>query len=266
MARRQRIAIPVSLFPFLSILACVIGVLTLMITGLAIGQMRNKGENPEEVERAREFLRLKAQAEADEADAAELTRRIDDMQRNRRRETNARQALAKIVEQKGQFEANQRTAAELAAQLQEQEQQAAQLEADAARRKQELAATRKAIDDQNAKLAADPRVTVQPGGTGVDLAPTFVECDARGIVIHEGAEHRAIARAAMSTSLDYIGVLDRAAQRPRGTVIFLVRPAGVANYYLARSIARSRYCRNGKLPVPGDGPLDLSVFEEMLKR
>ena len=37
--RRKSDAESVSLFPFLSILACVIGVLTLMITALALGQM-----------------------------------------------------------------------------------------------------------------------------------------------------------------------------------------------------------------------------------
>ena len=37
--RRRKKGVSVSLFPFLSILACVIGTLTLMITALALGQM-----------------------------------------------------------------------------------------------------------------------------------------------------------------------------------------------------------------------------------
>ena len=36
MARRKKRGIEISLFPFLSILACVIGVLTLMITGIVL--------------------------------------------------------------------------------------------------------------------------------------------------------------------------------------------------------------------------------------
>ena len=42
MARRRKKSITVSLFPFMSILACVIGTLTLMLTAMALGQMDNE--------------------------------------------------------------------------------------------------------------------------------------------------------------------------------------------------------------------------------
>ena len=52
MVRRRRSAEEtVSLFPFLSILACVIGVLTLMITAMALGQMEESGPSEEEIAR-----------------------------------------------------------------------------------------------------------------------------------------------------------------------------------------------------------------------
>ena len=60
MGRRKKRGDPsVTLFPFLSVLACVIGVLTLMITALAIGQMqenhdpRDKQRSPGPLQRQR---------------------------------------------------------------------------------------------------------------------------------------------------------------------------------------------------------------------
>ena len=95
--------------------------------------------------------------------------------------------------------------------------------------------------------------------------------DGRAVVIDLNAPKRslypiAIPRAAMATDLRFIKLLDRVAQQERGTVIFLVRPNGVGNYYHGKNIARTRYCRNGKLPVPGEGALDLSVFRNMLEK
>ena len=61
MARRAKTKVTVSLFPFMSILACVIGTLTLMLTAMALGQMDNdvvlsaeRYEKVETADRARE--------------------------------------------------------------------------------------------------------------------------------------------------------------------------------------------------------------------
>ena len=55
-------------------------------------------------------------------------------------------------------------------------------------------------------------------------------------------------------------LLDRVADNDKATIIFLVRDDGLATYELASRIARSRYARNGKLPVIGQGRIDLSLF------
>ncbi len=103
---------------------------------------------------------------------------------------------------------------------------------------------------------------IQPGGSGVALEPTFVECAAAGLVIYEGPEPHRVHRKDMATDKTFIALLQRIAKRPLATVIFLVRDDGLGSYYTASSIARKHYARNGKLPVIGHGNIDLSFFEK----
>ncbi|MEM7394085.1 MAG: hypothetical protein AAF492_17230, partial [Verrucomicrobiota bacterium] len=60
MARRAAQTAPdVSLFPFLSILACIIGALTLMITALSMSQLQS-GRDPKDIARAGAFVEMQA--------------------------------------------------------------------------------------------------------------------------------------------------------------------------------------------------------------
>ena len=56
------------------------------------------------------------------------------------------------------------------------------------------------------------------------------------------------------------------AKQPKGIVIFLVREDALDTYFAAYNIARGRYARAGKLPVIGQGQIDLSVFNELKKK
>jgi hypothetical protein len=123
-------------------------------------------------------------------------------------------------------------------------------------RKQELLAK---LEEKDKPQEAN--VVIRPGGSGVDLDPTFVECAASGVVVYEGDEPWRVRRADLKSDKDFLALLDRVAAEPKATVIFLVRDDGLGTYYAARSLARSHYARNGKLPVIGHGKIDLSVFE-----
>ena len=267
MARRNpKEGASVNLFPFLSILACVIGVLTLLITGLALQAMQNTGEDAPDIQRAEEYLALKKEHETD---AAALKKLQDDLQVRLRQGGRQFELQAKLVElekQKKALDENKEKSAKLAEQLKELDARSKELTEAIKLDESQLARKRDELKETKEKVEAAPGVIVRPGGTGVDLEPTFVECDGKGIVLHDTAEPKRILRAEMSTNLDYIGLLDRVALADKGTVIFLVRPNGVSNYYTARSIALSRYARNGKLPVPGEGALDLTMFRELLKK
>lgn len=52
--------------------------------------------------------------------------------------------------------------------------------------------------------------------------------------------------------------LRRVNSQQKGIVIFLIRPDGVSLYDQAIRIAENQKVRNGKLPLPGHGTLDLS--------
>ena len=43
-------------------------------------------------------------------------------------------------------------------------------------------------------------------------------------------------------------------------VIFLVRTKGISSWSLARQVCRARMCKNGKIPLDGEGEIDLSMF------
>lgn len=262
MARRQRDNLVVSLFPFLSILACVIGVLTLAITGLAISQLDDKGDNPEDVKRSEEFVAANNQIETATASIEDLKKRVANAQATQGENGALQKRLTRLEEQKKAIDEKKKL-------LTEMEARKAELIKQLDDNKKQLDDLRNRATATQAQLAeltkspGDPSVTILPGGTGVDLKPTFIECAKTGVVLHDGTG-RQIATGKMRTDLPFIQLLDTISQQDKGSVVFLVRPDGVSSYYTARSVAISRYCRNGKLPVPGQGPIDLSVFANAL--
>ncbi|MEX2213548.1 MAG: hypothetical protein WD768_05445 [Phycisphaeraceae bacterium] len=267
MARRKpRQGATVNLFPFLSILACVIGVLTLLITGLALQAMQDTGDDTPEVQRAQEYLALQKEQEKNDVTLKQMHDDIQLRLRQGGRQYDLQAKLVELEKQKKALDENQARAAKLNEELKELNEKSRELTEAIKLDETQLARKKDELKERKETIEAAPGVIVRPGGSGVDLVPTFVECDAKGIVMHDTAEPRRVLRAAMSTNLDYIALLDRVALDDKGTVIFLVRPDGVNNYYLGRSIALSRYARNGKLPVPGEGALDLTLFRELLKK
>ena len=109
----------------------------------------------------------------------------------------------------------------------------------------------------------EAEVSIQPGGSGVDVKPTFVEVNAAEVVIYDANKQIRVRRA----DLDKPGgafhkLVDKVSKQPKGSVIFLLRsnPEAIGTYNTARYVARTRYCPSGKLPVPGDGIIDLSIF------
>lgn len=263
MARRRRAKLAVSLFPFLSILACVIGTLTLMITALALGQMDDSSLNEQ-----MRLDALKKQLEADlklieqlKAEIAKFEDHTDNLTR-------------RIVDARREAEALERRTEELLEQQEEVpevELEVIAIDLDAHKERiAELQKELEAFQQKREELAAElnrrgeppeeAEVIVRPGGTGVDLDPTFVECTSSGIFIHEGEEPVHVRTGDLRTDETFRGLLERIAGRPKASVIFLIRDDAVGTYNTARSVALELRARNGKLPVIGHGKLDLSMF------
>jgi hypothetical protein len=107
----------------------------------------------------------------------------------------------------------------------------------------------------------ESEVSILPGGTGLGFEPVFVECAAGSIVIHAGDEPQRIRQADMAAEQAFIDLLDGVAESDKQTVIFLVRNDGLPSYHTARSLADAHEARHGKLPVIGQGRLNLSYFD-----
>ncbi len=263
MARRHRAKLAVSLFPFLSILACVIGTLTLMITALALGQMDDNSLN--------EQLRLDALRRQLEADLKLIEQIKAEIAKF---EGHADNLTKQIVEARCEAEQLERRTQQLIVQReQEPEVEIEVIEIDLeahksriAKLQEELAEFQKQREALAAELARrgepplEAEVIVRPGGTGMDLEPTFVECTSTGIFIHEGGEPVHVRTGDLKTDAAFRGLLERIAGRPKATVIFLIRDDAVGTYNAARAVALELRARNGKLPVVGHGKLDLSMF------
>jgi polyhydroxyalkanoate synthesis regulator phasin len=261
MARRARGGAPeVSLFPFLSILACVIGTLTLMITALALGQM----DTPE-VESAENYSSSKRRLDKNNEAVARLTKEIEntlaDAEKKNTDLAALRREIERLEQELGQLQQQPAPQGEIPqVDVKAHQARLAELQKEIKSLETRIAALEQQIDQRKIPPAAVVRI--QPGGSGVDLTPTFVECAATRIVIYGGDEPRPVRRADLRTDAAFLELLDRIADSEKQTVVFLVRDDAVGTYMAARNVAIEKYARNGKLPVIGQGKIDLSLFKK----
>lgn len=247
----------VSLFPFLSILSCVIGVLTLLITAMAISQM----DTPEIVE-AENIEELVSEDQNLTTQIAMLESTVSD----------SNQTAVKLLQQQDQL-------AILLEQLKKAEDLKSETEkkvdpsfvpTDVDAKIKELEIEKTNLDEQLTELKTElgdrmdrkeGTVQVRPGGTGVNFEPSFVECRNEGIVLFQddGSTHNVLT-SQIGSDVKFLSLLDEISEDPNRVVTFLLREDGVSTYYRARGVARSRFAKNGKLPVLGMGKLDLSLF------
>lgn len=251
MARRRHKNRPEpSLFPFLSILACVIGALALLITTQAVGQIADESVDVD---------RYEALEEGIERD---------------RREVQGLQTLATEVETLSAELAAARAQEALAQQsrsdpqatpLRERLQAAGSRHSALKRELEQLAeGARKRASELDAQRGRpEAAVRVRPSGSGHGLLPQFIECRRDGLRLYTAAGPVNVPAHGISTSAAFRNFVRGVAQRENATVIFLIRPGGVPLRDIALKSIREVRVRTAEIPVPGDGPLDLSAFESV---
>lgn len=266
---RARTDAEVSLFPFLSILVCLIGSLVLLIVILTIVQTRmGDGRTPQEIDRAAEALKLKKEI-------AEQEKQLEQLKKDSPAAANKdalQQKLVAIVTLRKELalgedarKKNQDTSAALQKKLEDMLLQLAEmtkekppLDKEIAKLKAELLARNKKPDDK------PPSIIVQAGGTGTSANARlfFVECSAAGIVMHKSlTEQVRITSASIGVDEVYNAFLDEARKQPNSMILFLLRDDGLASYNRAAGWAEGQFqLRIGKLPLPGKGPADLAAF------
>lgn len=244
-----------SLFPFLSVLACVIGTLTLLIAALAIGQVAESLEraelDPEQIE----------QLAADRAALAGVREHIADTERLGEELAAARAELRGLgvdptlrASERRRAVRTRTAAARLARRLRELERRDAELRGSI--RGVETALDEERPDDGNRPIRILPQGDDQPA-----LRPFFIECRAEGVRIYSDdfATSEFLDRGRFEDASRLAAFLERARRVREGTVVFLIRPDGVETYRWASGRADGINVRHAKLPLPSQGPLEFRL-------
>lgn len=261
MARGKTSAIPtVSLFPFLSILACLSGALVVMICVLAIVQVTNSGSaavktNPLAAEmqqvqkQINEFRTLTDQMTTIEQAEKRLIL-LQDLAQN----ADSTDAL------RARLEAEIKNMQVVIANLQNEK---PRLSKEIVRLKEDLAERR--IDPAQIK----PALRVQGGGTGFAVGRRLfvVEANSDSVVVHRSKEDRfRVAAPTIAADKDYNNFLAEVAGNTNHLVLFLVRVDGWNSYQRGAGWAEQQFnIVHSKMPIPGQGKVDLSEFEKFMK-
>lgn len=254
----------VSLFPFLSIIACVIGVLTMMISTLALAQMDTK-----DVALIDEYESTSRELTEAEAAVAELQKIIDDRigpdaatlrEDLSRNEKELTELLKELQEVQKQLEEQKKVKVVIPQLDPAQRESVASMQSELEALEEELAQLEKELSER--EEASQSKTSILPSGSGVNFTPHFVECAAGSIVLHTVDPPKLIRAADMVNDKDFIALLEKVANGVNDSIVFLIRSDGLGTYYAARKLCTDREIRNGKLPVIGDGRIDLSHFAE----
>jgi len=260
------------LIPFLDILCSLIGVLVLIIVVVSVAQtQRARGRTKEEVALAEKYqsllLQLERQKETDSSTASKLTS-LDKLNADLRSKQEQLAALKKQLASSAeaakinqeQIATLQKQMQELIAQIAALDQSTKPVQTEIADLKKQLAARQKKPDDKPAT------VVVRPSGSATKSNQRlfFVETSWAGIVIHKSPTvQQRIPTASIGADKDYNAFLETVKKTGNSALIFLIRKDGWGTYQRAAGWAEQEYALNtGKLPIPGNGPVDLSIFQE----
>jgi len=261
LARRRRQSSEISLFPFLSVLACIIGTLILLLSAVAVGGIG---------ERSLDDVRLSERFEAAEIFIAGGRALLEDYEAQLRLE----EERAKEGEELGRWLEGLGLDPDISLEelqsLVDMEQQAAALEDERASLEEK---TRQAMDEadrrseeltkRREKRSRAP-IVIEPSGLGPNYKPFFVECTRDYLEVHRTQDEYSyrIPATEVSRSTDYKKFLRRLRAVSRGLLIFLIRPDGVETFNEAETVAHRLKVRNAKLPLPGQGALDFGLMHE----
>lgn len=253
----------------MSILACLIGILTLMISvSMQVKQKQTEGRTAEEKALALENRDLKKQAET-------ITAAIREAEEKLKKENSASSELAELKDHKivlrekldglSKPKDPEKTDAALQKTIE-------LLRAEIAALKKDRPPLLKRQEELQKEIAArrnPPKniesVQVRPSGSGVRMAARifFVECNSTGLVlIGSGDGEKAVATGAIPKSTDYASLLEEVKRTRDSMVLFLIRKEGSAAYAWAAGVAENQFeLRTGKIPIPNNGKIDLSLFK-----
>ena len=254
----------ISLFPFLSIIASVIGVLTMMIATLALAQT----DTPD-VAMIEEYEQTQKELSETEEQVQQLKIEISKTNSDALKVREQKQTLDITVEELktilAELEAIEKELSEqqeVKVVIPEIDVAARETAADMAEQaetlKEELAQLEKELSSRTS--AKEANVTVLPQGSGLDFKPHFVECAADSIVMHNVKPTKRVRNSDVTKDETFLELLNLVANGTNDSIVFLVRNDGIKTFKRCKKICDDREIRNGKLPVVGQGRIDLGAF------
>ena len=246
----------VSLFPFLDILACVIGNLILIITTVVLEQV-----DTQPVAEAARIDDLAEQARRSEATARELEQQVNEL---RQRSGVANEKLAAVRRQIAEAQARAREALQRAEEAAKPPEKPHAVEASLKKllaEQRTIEAEIKDLEQQIAERRKPPEqmIAILPSGeAGGPRKGVFVEAAKDGLVIHEGDTPWKVPVGKIATDPKFKALLEKVRGDAGAIVTFLVRSDGLGSLAAGQRAAEAAGTRSGRVPLPGQGALDLS--------
>ncbi len=246
MARRD--GLPSALFPFMSVLACTIGALVVLLAVMALAAVDTSRSAQTEGQQRREALAVeRARFEAELAEIERAVERWEDVDRAIPALGLAPDADLEAITDRLREAARAEAIDEALA--------AARTEAE------QIDAERGDVETSLAVLESRREtlpILIDPTDLSGRWQPFFIECDDGGITaLRVTDDFRYFVPAdAIARDGDFGRYLRRVSAEPSALLVLLVRPDGLPTSRATVRVAREAGIRVARLPLPGDGELD----------
>lgn len=259
----------------MSILACLIGALVMIIVVLVVAQTEKmEGRTPEEIQMAQEVLNIKKELEKREEEKKVLEEKLAELKKLQEEIEDRKVRFAKLRKLLDSSKEVQQQNMEISQQLQK-ELDDLLLELDGLKRQQDESKKEIALlmaELEKRKVPKDkkpPPVQVQPSGSGMgeETKVYFVEASGGSLKLLKpwGDEDYRLSSQAEVVVGDhaYNHFLLELQKDKNSLILFLIRDDGYGAFNNGAGRAESDYgIRVGKLPIPGRGELQLDLFEK----
>jgi hypothetical protein len=190
--KKKKNDLQVSLFPFLSILACVLGILTLMIMGVVVSQVSDDAVNQKIEEAFESDDGFKKKMEEEKAAIEKIEKEIMEIKKNPAKKIDPKKKdklkveIAVLEKKKKSILANNKKQSEMTADLNKAK---AKMSEEMAKLTKDLAQAEDEWEKMEDPSKLVKMVVKQSGsGAGGDLEPTFIECRSEGIRVYKGKD------------------------------------------------------------------------------
>ncbi|MCM8539772.1 MAG: hypothetical protein NE328_05805 [Lentisphaeraceae bacterium] len=265
MAKARKAQIEISLFPFLSILACVIGILVLILCTVVISQIDPEGveevkkQNEENLKKKQrldelEIARLELEKKLKEAES-KLNKKVDFSADLKKAQLTLAQLKKEIDSKKDKSIEVNKLSEELVIKLKQKDTLLASL----AEKEKLHKALMEAIEKEKERIHSKLKLESTGSGFLANFSPIYIDCTQTGITVMTDDQPLEIARGAIAKNKEWLEMQKKAAASDKSIFVFLVRPTyeAVSNYWYAKSVCEKNGAQTSKIPLNSKLPLAL---------